>query len=48
MEAKIQGEDGVRDLYHDKSVVDKGLGYTIVRPGGLTSDPIPLDYLVRM
>ena len=30
----------MRDLYHDKSVVDKGLGYTIVRPGGLTSDPI--------
>ena len=42
MEAKIQGEDGVRALYHDKSVMDKGLGYTIVRPGGLTSDAIPL------
>ena len=42
MEAKIQGEDGVRALYHEKSVMNKGLGYRIVRPGGLTSDPIPL------
>lgn len=42
MEAKIQGEDGVRDLYHDNDVVERGLGYTIVRPGGLTADPIPL------
>jgi len=38
MEAKIQGEDGVRDLYHDKALMDKGLGYTVVRPGGLTTD----------
>ncbi|KAL7544062.1 hypothetical protein ACHAXR_013566 [Thalassiosira sp. AJA248-18] len=36
MEAKIQGEDAVRDLYHDNAVMDRGLGYTIVRPGGLT------------
>mmetsp|Transcript_17622 Transcript_17622/g.38112 ORF Transcript_17622/g.38112 Transcript_17622/m.38112 type:complete len:255 (+) Transcript_17622:101-865(+) len=42
MEAKIQGEDGVRDLYRDKDVLEKGLGYTIVRPGGLTAEPVPL------
>ena len=42
MEAKIQGEDGVRDLYHDNTIMEKGLGYTIVRPGGLTTNPVPL------
>lgn len=38
MEAKINGEDKVRELYASKEVVEKGLGYTIVRPGGLTND----------
>lgn len=37
MEAKIQGEDVLRDLYSDPSLVEKNLGYTIIRPGGLTS-----------
>ena len=31
MEAKIQGEDAVRDLYHDTKLMDKGLGYTLSR-----------------
>eukprot|EP00581_Thalassiosira_minuscula_P009992 CAMPEP_0183709858 /NCGR_PEP_ID=MMETSP0737-20130205/5821_1 /TAXON_ID=385413 /ORGANISM="Thalassiosira miniscula, Strain CCMP1093" /LENGTH=392 /DNA_ID=CAMNT_0025938071 /DNA_START=35 /DNA_END=1213 /DNA_ORIENTATION=- len=39
MEAKIQGEDAVRELYRDSSLVNKGLGYTVVRPGGLTTEP---------
>jgi len=38
MEAKIQGEDEVRGLYKSKEVINKGLGYTIVRPGGLTNE----------
>jgi len=38
MEAKIRGEDTVRDLYADSSVLGKGLGYTIIRPGGLTME----------
>lgn len=42
MEAKIQGEDRVRDLYRANDVLERGLGYTIVRPGGLTTDPVPL------
>ena len=37
MEAKIQGEDTVRDLYADPAVLQRGLGYTVVRPGGLTT-----------
>uniref|UniRef100_A0A7S2B6B5 NAD(P)-binding domain-containing protein n=1 Tax=Octactis speculum TaxID=3111310 RepID=A0A7S2B6B5_9STRA len=39
MSAKIAGEDKVRSLYADPAVVTKGLGYTIVRPGGLTNEP---------
>jgi hypothetical protein len=38
MKAKIDGEDGMRRLYAASGVSDKGLGYTIVRPGGLTRD----------
>ena len=37
MEAKIQGEDQVRNLYAQPGVLSQGLGYTIVRPGGLTT-----------
>ncbi|KAL7486581.1 hypothetical protein ACHAW6_012182 [Cyclotella cf. meneghiniana] len=40
MEAKIRGEDEVRALYRDQGVIEKGLGYTIIRPGGLTNDPL--------
>jgi uncharacterized protein YbjT (DUF2867 family) len=36
LEAKIQGEDEVRRLYADPAVLEKQLGYTIIRPGGLT------------
>jgi len=39
MSAKIAGEDKVRALYADKEVAAKGLGYTIIRPGGLTNEP---------
>ncbi|KAL9190602.1 hypothetical protein ACHAXT_000308 [Thalassiosira profunda] len=39
MEAKIKGEDAVRDMYRDEAVMRKGLGYTVVRPGGLTTGP---------
>lgn len=39
MEAKITGEDAVRDMYAIPEVRTKGLGYTIVRPGGLTTGP---------
>eukprot|EP00747_Dinoflagellata_sp_TGD_P077505 gnl/TRDRNA2_/TRDRNA2_159622_c0_seq1.p1 gnl/TRDRNA2_/TRDRNA2_159622_c0~~gnl/TRDRNA2_/TRDRNA2_159622_c0_seq1.p1 ORF type:complete len:137 (+),score=30.31 gnl/TRDRNA2_/TRDRNA2_159622_c0_seq1:132-542(+) len=35
MSAKIQGEDQVRALY----AKERDLGYTIVRPGGLTNEP---------
>lgn len=38
MEAKIRGEDEVRKLYRNSDVINKGLGYTIVRPGGLTNE----------
>jgi nucleoside-diphosphate-sugar epimerase len=38
MEAKIQGEDAVRDMYRDPRLVEAGVGYTVIRPGGLTSD----------
>jgi len=37
MEAKIQGEDEVRALYADPNVIEQGIGYTVVRPGGLTA-----------
>ena len=37
MEAKIQGEDIARELYADPSVLRQNLGYTIIRPGGLTT-----------
>ena len=36
MEAKIQGEDGLRELYASPAVLEKKLGYTVIRPGGLT------------
>lgn len=39
MKAKIEGEDELRRLYTNPSVLAKGLGYTIVRPGGLTMEP---------
>jgi len=38
MEAKIQGEDIVRQLYLSSTAADQGLGYTVIRPGGLTMD----------
>jgi nucleoside-diphosphate-sugar epimerase len=37
MKAKNEGESEVRRLYSSPEA--KGLGYTIVRPGGLTEDP---------
>lgn len=39
MEAKIAGENEVRRLYADPTVLQKNLGYTIVRPGGLSLEP---------
>jgi len=39
MEEKIKGEDTVRAMYASLNK-DEGLTYTIVRPGGLTEDPI--------
>lgn len=41
MEAEIQGEDRVRELYHDKARMERGFGHTIVRLGGLTAEPVP-------
>ena len=38
MDAKIAGEDKLRRLYAQPSLVSKGIGYTVVRPGGLTKD----------
>jgi uncharacterized protein YbjT (DUF2867 family) len=38
MEAKIQGEDAIREMYRDPRLVEAGIGYTVIRPGGLTSD----------
>ncbi len=38
MDAKIRGEDEVRSLYASAGVSSKGVGYTIIRPGGLTTD----------
>ena len=47
MEAKIQGEDIVRELYACPDVLERKLGYTIIRPGGLTTGvslgPIALE-----
>lgn len=41
MEEKIKGEDTVRAMYANlKDNNAEGLTYTIVRPGGLTEDPI--------
>jgi NAD(P)H-binding len=41
MEAKIQGEDGMREMYAAPSVLEKKLGYTVIRPGGLLlEDPV--------
>ena len=37
MEAKIQGEDAMRDLYASPDVLQRKLGYTVIRPGGLTT-----------
>ena len=39
MDAKIAGEDQMRALYAAPGVAAKGLGYSIVRPGGLTNEP---------
>ena len=39
MDAKISGENELRRLYAEPSVVEKNVGYTVVRPGGLTRDP---------
>jgi len=39
MEAKIAGENEVRRLYANPTVLQKNLGYTIVRPGGLSMEP---------
>jgi uncharacterized protein YbjT (DUF2867 family) len=38
MEAKIEGEDAVRDIYRDPRLVESGIGYTVIRPGGLNND----------
>eukprot|EP00591_Stephanopyxis_turris_P005206 CAMPEP_0195519826 /NCGR_PEP_ID=MMETSP0794_2-20130614/15582_1 /TAXON_ID=515487 /ORGANISM="Stephanopyxis turris, Strain CCMP 815" /LENGTH=339 /DNA_ID=CAMNT_0040649051 /DNA_START=107 /DNA_END=1126 /DNA_ORIENTATION=+ len=36
MEEKMKGEDGLRELYADPNLIRRGLGYTVIRPGGLT------------
>ena len=38
MDAKISGENQMRRLYADPAVASRGVGYTIVRPGGLTNE----------
>ncbi|KAL3799096.1 hypothetical protein ACHAWO_005368 [Cyclotella atomus] len=38
MKAKIDGENEVRALYNNQKLIDQGVGYTIVRPGGLTNE----------
>ena len=38
MDAKISGENQLRRLYAASDVAEKGLGYTVVRPGGLVND----------
>ena len=42
MEAKLWGDDGVREIYRKEAILERGLGYTIVSPGRLTVDAIPL------
>ena len=39
MKAKIEGENEVRKLYNSEAAKSKKLGYTIIRPGGLTQEP---------
>jgi len=39
MEEKIRGEDAVREMYKSLPSGKNGLSYTVVRPGGLTTDP---------
>ena len=39
MDAKIAGEDTVRRLYAAPELIEKNIGYTVVRPGGLLRDP---------
>ena len=39
MDAKIAGEDAVRKLYAAPELIEKNIGYTVVRPGGLLRDP---------
>ena len=38
MDAKISGENEMRRLYAQPGVADAGVGYTVVRPGGLTRE----------
>ena len=38
MDAKIRGEDEMRRLYAAAGLAERGVGYTVVRPGGLTKD----------
>lgn len=38
MDAKIAGEDKVRALYAAPGVAGRNVGYTVVRPGGLTKE----------
>jgi len=39
MDAKISGENQMRQLYAADGLAQKKVGYTIVRPGGLTREP---------
>jgi hypothetical protein len=39
MDAKIAGEDELRRLYAAPGLASAGVGYTVVRPGGLTDKP---------
>ncbi|KAK3245066.1 hypothetical protein CYMTET_45347, partial [Cymbomonas tetramitiformis] len=47
MQAKFEGEDGTRRLYAaQEESVQSDLGYTIIRPGGITDEPqLGVDYL---
>jgi len=38
MDAKISGENEMRRLYAAAGLTERGVGYTVVRPGGLTKD----------
>lgn len=38
MDAKIAGEDTMRSLYAAPGLREQGIGYTVIRPGGLTTD----------